>query len=124
MRGIFVFVALGLVVGCASTGEGQSVGSDAYDPRPGGMAPQGSDLSFSRARFPLRIGYRQAIARFREGASCGGGDSPESIIGRPDRRNQINVAQDRIVTYGFRFREGTLLIRCRADVVEAARPLK
>ena len=35
----------------------------------------------------------------------------------------MHVAGARIVTYGFRFREGTLLIRCRADVVEVARSL-
>ena len=68
----------------------------------------------------LSRGAGELSARVR----CDGPDSPESIIGRPDRRNQIHVAQDRIVTYGFRFREATLLIRCRADVVEVARSLK
>jgi hypothetical protein len=86
-------------------------------------AADGTPAPVSRTRFPLRIGYREAVARFQTGSGCGGADSPETIIGWPDRRNQMHVAGARIVTYGFRFREGTLLIRCRADVVEVARSL-
>jgi hypothetical protein len=108
-------------LGCANPGS-----SGGYRPEGplGGLAPKGSDLAFSRTRFPLKVQYEEAVARFREGSRCGGPDSPESIIGRPDRRNQMHVARDRIVTYGFRFREATLLIRCRADVVEVARTMQ
>jgi hypothetical protein len=124
VRGAFVSFALG-ALSCASGGGsgGPGSGSAPYVPL-GGMAESGSEMAFSRTRFPLRMGYREAVERFAEGSSCSGPDSPESIIGRPDRRNQIHVARDRIVTYGFKFREATLLIRCRADVVEVARSLK
>jgi hypothetical protein len=123
VRGAFTCVCVALVaLGCA--GRGGSTGGVPYDPMGGGLAERGSEMAFSRARFPLRMGYREAVERFSEGAACGGSDSPESIIGRPDRRNQIHVARDRIVTYGFKFREATLLIRCRADVVEVTRSLR
>jgi hypothetical protein len=126
VRGAFACICVALVaLGCAGSGGwGRGAGSAPYDPMGGGLADRGSDQAFSRARFPLRMGYRQALERFAEGAACGGPDSPESIIGRPDRRNQIHVARDRIVTYGFKFQEATLLIRCRADVVEVARSLR
>jgi hypothetical protein len=119
VRGFFAIVAV-VSLGCASAKGG------GYQPEGpiGGLALSGSEQAFSRTRFPLRMSYREALVRFQEGASCGGGDSPESLIGRPDRRNQMQLAQDRIVTYGFRFREATLLIRCRADVVEAARSMQ
>jgi hypothetical protein len=86
-------------------------------------AVEGAPAKVSRARFPLRVSYSEAAERFHTGAHCSGADSPESVIGWPDRRNQMHVAGARVVTYGFRFREGTLLIRCRADVVEVARTL-
>jgi hypothetical protein len=108
VRGILLFIAMASL-GCAGkTGEGT------YRPEGpmGGLAERGSEMAFSRTRFPLRLGYREALQRF------------QSIIGRPDRRNQIHVARDRIVTYGFQFREATLLIRCRADVVEVARTVE
>jgi hypothetical protein len=120
VRGTFVCVAL-VAIGCASGGAG--AGGAPYGPM-GGLAARDSEMAFSRSRFPLKVGYREALDRFQQGAACGGPDSPESIIGRPDRRNQMHVARDRIVTYGFKFREATLLIRCRADVVEATRSLK
>jgi len=70
------------------------------------------------------IGYREALGRYSKGAPCNGSDAPETIIGKPDQRNQVEVARDRIVTYGFRFPGATLLIRCRGNVVETARLLK
>ena len=121
VRGILALFAVASL-SCANS---DGAGSGYRPPGPiGGLAPRGSEQAFSRTRFPLRMDYREAVSRFREGSRCGGADSPESLIGRPDRRNQIHVAQERIVTYGFRFREATLLIRCRADVVETARSMQ
>jgi hypothetical protein len=118
VRAIYLFVAMGLFA-CASTGASPDPVARKH-PVDGEGAVQ---TRVSRVRFPLRMGYREAVERFHKGAECGGSDSPEAMIGWPDRRNQMHVAGARIVTYGFRFREGTLLIRCRADVVEAARSL-
>jgi hypothetical protein len=118
VRGIFLFVAFGVLACASATGV-------APDPAisKNSLEDQGAQTRVSRARFPLRMKYREAVERFQKGTQCGGADSPETLIGWPDRRNQMQVAGARIVTYGFRFREGTLLIRCRADVVEVTRSL-
>jgi hypothetical protein len=71
-----------------------------------------------------KIGYPEALGRYSKGARCNGSDAPETVIGEPDQRNQVQVARDRIVTYGFRFRGATLFIRCRGNLVETARLLK
>ncbi len=122
MRGFFLLVTLTTIslttIGCASNAE-----APARESRASEAAAEGAPVKVSRKRFPLRMGYSEAAERFSTGARCGGADSPESVIGWPDRRNQMHVAGARVVTYGFRFREGTLLIRCRADVVEVARKL-
>jgi hypothetical protein len=72
----------------------------------------------------LNLGYADASARYSKGARCGGGDAPDKVIGPPDQRNEMQQGKDRLVTYGYRFREGTLLIRCRADRVEVQRTLR
>ena len=72
----------------------------------------------------FKLGYRAAFERYAKGARCNGSDAPETVVGKPDQRNELEVARDRIVTYGFRFPEGTLLIRCRRNVVETSRMLK
>lgn len=72
----------------------------------------------------LKLSFADAQARYGKGARCGGSDAPESVIGAPDQRNQMQQGRTSLVTYGYRFREGTLLIRCRADHVELLRTLK
>jgi hypothetical protein len=71
-----------------------------------------------------KLAHADALARYGRGASCGGADAPETQIGKPDQKNEMQVGRDRVVTYGFRFPEGTLMIRCRADYVEVAHTLK
>jgi len=72
----------------------------------------------------FRLGYAEAAGRYRKGERCGGGDAPDQVLGQPDQRNEMQMGRDHVVTYGFRFPEGTLLIRCRADHVEVTRTLK
>jgi hypothetical protein len=71
-----------------------------------------------------KLTHAAATARYAKGERCGGGDAPESQIGEPDQRNEMQIGRERVITYGFRFPEGMLLIRCRADHVETTRTLK
>jgi hypothetical protein len=77
-----------------------------------------------RAGKTFQLDYGAASARYSKGARCGGGDAPETVIGPPDQRNEMQQGHTRLVTYGYRFPQGTLLIRCRADHVEVQRTLK
>ncbi|HXU69865.1 MAG TPA: hypothetical protein VN947_11085 [Polyangia bacterium] len=70
------------------------------------------------------LSYDQATARYKKGERCGGADAPDMVMGQPDQHNEMQVGRDKVVTYGYRFPEGTLLIRCRADHVEVTRTLK
>ena len=72
----------------------------------------------------FRLGWAEANQRFQKGERCGGADAPDQVLGQPDQRNEMQMGRDHVVTYGFRFPEGTLLIRCRADHVEVERTLK
>jgi hypothetical protein len=72
----------------------------------------------------FQLSYEQAEARYRKGERCGGADAPDQVLGKPDQRNEMQMGRDKVVTYGFRFPQGTLLIRCRADHVEVTRTLK
>ena len=71
-----------------------------------------------------KLAYAEANQRYQKGERCGGGDAPDQVLGTPDQRNEMQMGRDKVVTYGFRFPEGTLLIRCRADHVEVTRTLK
>jgi hypothetical protein len=90
----------------------------------GGESQPEHDPEIVRSGKSLKLGYADAAARYGKGARCSGADAPEAVIGPPDQRNQMQQAKTLLVTYGYRFREGTLLIRCRADKVELQRTLK
>lgn len=72
----------------------------------------------------FHLGYDEASARYHKGERCGGDAAPDQVLGQPDQRNEMQMGRDHVVTYGFRFPQGTLLIRCRADHVEVTRTLK
>ena len=72
----------------------------------------------------FRLGYAAASARYAKGERCGGESAPDQVLGQPDQRNEMQMGRDKVVTYGFRFPQGTLLIRCRSDHVEVTRALK
>ena len=72
----------------------------------------------------FHLGYAEAAERYKKGERCGGAEAPDQVLGQPDQRNEMQMGRDHVVTYGFRFPEGTLLIRCRADHVEVTRTLK
>jgi hypothetical protein len=73
---------------------------------------------------PYSISWQAAQARYNKGNKCYGRDAPDAVIGPPDQKNEMTQGRTKVVTYGFRFREGTLMIRCRADHVETTRVLK
>lgn len=108
-----------LLLACATAGERPA-------PKAGQVISPASEgePEIVRVGKVYNIGYREALGHYSKGARCNGSDAPETVIGEPDQRNQVQVARDRIVTYGFRFRGATLLIRCRGNVVETARLLK
>jgi hypothetical protein len=105
------------VAAAAATGNDDSMGSG------GGGGPE-HDPEIVRTGKAFKIGYGEAVSRYGKGSPCAGDASPEAVVGPPDQRNQMQQGKDKVVTYGFRFREGTLLIRCRGDRVEVQRTLK
>jgi hypothetical protein len=131
MRRLVFFLAVGWL-GCArpmvhsdTPTPASSAGANSEDAMSGGGGggPE-HDPEVVRTGKSFKVGYSEATSRFRKGAPCGGGSSPEAVLGPPDQRNQMQQGKDTVVTYGFRFREGTLLIRCRGDHVEVQRTLK
>jgi hypothetical protein len=72
----------------------------------------------------FKLSHAEASARYAKGERCGGADAPEQVLGPPDQKNEMQMGRDKVVTYGFRYPDGTLLIRCRADHVEVTRTLK
>ncbi len=72
----------------------------------------------------FKLDYAAASQRYQKGERCGGADAPDQVLGQADQRNEMQMGRDHVVTYGFRFAQGTLLIRCRADHVEVTRTLK
>ena len=90
----------------------------------GGGGQPDHDPEIVRTGKSFKLDYGAALARYAKGASCAGGSSPESVLGAPDQRNEMQMGKVKLVTYGFRYKEGTLLIRCRGDHVEIAKTLK
>ena len=97
----------------AETTDGESMGGQA-----GGPEHQPEVVHAGKS---FRLGYAEASARYQKGERCGGDNAPDQVLGAPDQRNEMQMGRDHVVTYGFRFPQGTLLIRCRADHVEVHR---
>ncbi|MDB4968149.1 MAG: hypothetical protein JWN44_3838 [Myxococcales bacterium] len=138
MSRILVLVLALSPLGCASGG---STGTHEQHvaPAPRAAAPEGGESmgggsgeasgpehqpEVVRSGSSFRVSWTDAQARYAKGARCSGDDAPESIIGKPDQHNEMQVGRTKVVTYGFRFHEGTLMIRCRADHVETTRTMK
>ena len=138
-----LLIGLSLVAaGCASSGGGGGGGHHTEHVAPAPAQPGASDGesmgggSGGEASGPehqpevvhsgkaFHLSYDEASARFKKGERCGGGDAPDQVLGQADQRNEMQMGRDKVVTYGFRFPQGTLLIRCRADHVEVTRTLK
>src|SRR5262249_47422409 len=60
----------------------------------------------------------------KKGTKCGGAEAPDQGIGKPDQRNEMQVGRSKMVVFGFRYAEGTLIIRCKNDHVESTKALK
>ena len=72
----------------------------------------------------LNLSWADAQDRYsKKGNKCSGGDAPEQAIGAPDQKNEMTQGHDHIVIYGFHYKEGTLIIRCRNDHVDSTRVL-
>lgn len=130
MRALLIVIATGWL-GCAGTHHAEHVAPPTEPAAVEGEAMGGGEASgpehtpevvHTGKRF--RIGLGEALRRYPRGARCGGEDAPDAVIGTPDQHNEMQVAHDHVVTWGFRFPDGTLLIRCRADHVEVARTLR
>jgi hypothetical protein len=134
-------LASALVMGaCASSGSGGSHHTEHVAPAP--AQPAGADGESmgggggGEASGPetqpevvhsgksFKLDYDAAQARYHKGERCGGPDSPDQVLGTPDQHNEMQVGRDKVVTFGFRYPQGTLLIRCKADHVEVTRTLK
>ena len=72
----------------------------------------------------LKVRYADVPALYRKGHPCAGPEDPTVRVGAPDHQNVMQMGRDRVVTYGYSFPEGTILIRCRADHVEVCRSLR
>jgi len=133
----FAFVA----AGCASSGGGggggghhaehvapapsQTAGADGESMGGGGEAsgPEHQPEVVHSGK-TWKLGWDEAQARYRKGERCGGDDAPDQVLGQPDQHNEMQMGRDKVATWGFRFPQGTLLIRCRADHVELTRTMK
>jgi hypothetical protein len=136
---LFALCSGAVPVGCATGG---SSGSGSHEqhvaPAPQAAAPEGGEAvggggeasgpehqpEVVRSGNSYRVSWSDAQARYAKGARCAGEDAPETIIGKPDQHNEMQVGRAKVVTYGYRFKEGTLMIRCRADHVETTRTMK
>jgi hypothetical protein len=132
----FAFVA----AGCASSGGGGGGGHHAEHVAPAPSQTAGADGESmgggGEASGPehqpevvhsgktWKLGWDEAQARYRKGERCGGDDAPDQVLGQPDQHNEMQMGRDKVATWGFRFPQGTLLIRCRADHVELTRTMK
>ncbi|HEY2746305.1 MAG TPA: hypothetical protein VGL86_16840 [Polyangia bacterium] len=129
-----------VAAGCATSSSGGGGAHHAEHVAPAPAAPAGADAEAvgggGEASGPehqpevvhsgksFHLGYAEASTRYRKGERCGGADAPDQVLGQPDQHNEMQIGRDHVVTYGFRFPEGRLLIRCRADHVEVLRALK
>ena len=90
----------------------------------GGGGDLGNQPEVVHSGKQFKLSWSAARDRYDKGNRCSGEDAPESVLGQPDQRNEMQQGRQKLVTYGYRFPEGTLLIRCRADHVELTRTLK
>ena len=96
-------------------GEAVSSGSSGGDEHTPEMVHTGKKLNLTWADAQDRYA--------KKGNKCSGADAPDQAIGAPDQKNEMTQGHDKIVTYGFRYKEGTLIIRCRNDHVDSTRVL-
>src|SRR5262249_27022650 len=143
MRPMLVVLTALFPLGCATSSGGGGGGSGHHEqhvaPAPKAPPPEGGEAmgggggeasgpehepEMVRSGSAFRVSWADAQARYSKGARCAAEDAPETVIGKPDQRNEMQMGRAKVVTYGFRFKEGTLMIRCRADHVETTRTMK
>ena len=137
MKARNVFLSTLLVgLGCASSGGGGSKpvheapapaapageGGEAVSASSGGGEEHQPEVVHTGKK--LNLSWADAQDRYsKKGNKCSGGDAPEQAIGAPDQKNEMTQGHDKIVVYGFHYKEGTLIIRCRNDHVDNTRVL-
>src|SRR5215831_8964625 len=132
MKPRFAFLSA-LLIGCASSGGGShpvheapappasEAGGEAVSAGGGGEEHQPEVVHTGKK---MNLSWSDAQDRYaKKGNKCSGSDAPEQAIGAPDQKNEMQQGHDHIVTYGFRYKEGTLIIRCRNDHVDSTRVL-
>ena len=119
------------LVGCAASKPAERVAPAPASPAEGGgeavgggAGDLGNQPEVVRSGKQFKLSWSAARSRYDKGNRCSGEDAPETVLGDPDQRNEMQQGRTKLVTYGYRFAEGTLLIRCRADHVEVTRTLK
>jgi hypothetical protein len=138
MKARNVFLSTLLVgIGCASSSGGGGSQPVHEAPAPAAPAGEGGEAVSAGAGGgeehqpemvhtgkKLNLSWADAQDRYsKKGNKCSGGDAPEQAIGAPDQRNEMTQGHDHIVIYGFHYKEGTLIIRCRNDHVDSTRVL-
>jgi hypothetical protein len=139
MRALSVTVLY--AIGCASSGAGgaASRGPEHVAPAPAAADPEGGEAvgggggggggdehepQVVHTGKKHNLEYDVVQERYsRKGNKCGGDDAPERAIGEPDQKNEMQIGRDHVVTYGYRYKQGTLMIRCRNEHVESLRSL-
>src|SRR4051794_6245268 len=71
----------------------------------GGGGQPDHDPEIVRTGKSFKLDYGAALSRYSKGSSCAGSSSPESVLGAPDQRNEMQMGRDKLVTYGFRYKE-------------------
>ena len=122
-----------LVVACASSGGGSRPVHEAPAPaqagESGGEAVSAGGGEEHQPEMvhtgkKMNLSWSDAQDRYaKKGNKCGGGDAPDQVIGAPDQKNEMQQGHDHVVVYGFHYKEGTLIIRCRNDHVDNTRVL-
>jgi hypothetical protein len=136
-RNVFLSTLL-IGVGCASSGGGGGSQPVHEAPAPAAPAGEGGEAvsagssgggdehqpEMVHTGKKLNLSWADAQDRYsKKGNKCSGGDAPEQAIGAPDQKNEMTQGHDHLVIYGFHYKEGTLIIRCRNDHVDSTRVL-
>src|SRR5262245_8242885 len=90
-----------LVCACASTKPATPAPTSTTTTIPGNPAAGEPEIVQTGPSF--HVTFAQARERYdKRGATCSGGEAPETVIGKPDQRNEMQQGRDKVVTYGYR----------------------
>jgi hypothetical protein len=137
-RNLFLSALLVGTAGCATAGGARASSGEHEAPAPqasagatgdaeamgGGSSADDHQPEIVHTGNRLALSWADAQDRYaKKGNKCSGDDAPDRTIGAPSQKNEMQQGHDHVVTFGFRYKEGTLIIRCRNDHVESTRVL-